>query len=75
MVKLIEFFYDQPTLHTPSAGTLQQKAIVFPKNETADIINSTVLAMVEGDTTNYASYDQAIPTGNVGAETKMLYPP
>ncbi|GJT41346.1 DNA helicase [Tanacetum coccineum] len=44
--KLIDFIYDQSTLHTPSATTLQQKAIVCPKNETANIINSKFLAMV-----------------------------
>lgn len=69
LLNLIQFIYDQPTLHTPSAITLQQKAIVCPKNETADVINSKVLSMVEGDTTTYASYDVAIPTGNTGAET------
>lgn len=31
--KLIEFIYDQPTLQTPSAATLQQKAIVCPKTK------------------------------------------
>lgn len=73
-MNLVQFIYDQPTLHTPSAITLQQKAIVCPKNETADIINSNVLSMVEGDTTTYESYDVAIPTGNTGAEIEMLYP-
>ncbi|GJZ37272.1 DNA helicase [Tanacetum coccineum] len=38
--KLIDFIYDQNTLRTPSVVTLQQKAIVCPKNETADTINS-----------------------------------
>lgn len=74
LAKLLEFIYDQPTLHTPSAATLQQKAIVCPKNETAVIINSAVLEMVQGDTTTYASYDQVTPAGNTGAETEMLYP-
>lgn len=72
--KLIDFIYDKQTLQTPSAITLQQKAIVYPKNETADIINSQVLEMVEGDVTTYASYDTAIPVTGSGAETDMLYP-
>lgn len=72
---LIDFIYDKPTLQTPSAVTLQQKAIVCPKNETADVINSQVLEMVEGDVTTYASYDTAIPVTGSGAETEMLYPP
>ncbi|GJZ46146.1 DNA helicase [Tanacetum coccineum] len=72
--KLIDFIYDQSTLHTPSATTLQQKAIVCPKNETADIINSKVLDMVPGESTIYISQDEATPTGNDGAKTEMLYP-
>ncbi|PWA55261.1 hypothetical protein CTI12_AA398520 [Artemisia annua] len=55
----------------PETVTLQQKAIVCPKNETADIINSTVLDMVAGEARTYASYDIAIPVGNSGAETEM----
>nr|GEV81281.1 DNA helicase [Tanacetum cinerariifolium] len=71
--KLIDFIYDQSTLHTPSSTTLQQKAIVCPKNETAAIINSKVLAMVPGESTIYMSQDEATLTGNDGAETGMLY--
>ncbi|GJY88082.1 DNA helicase [Tanacetum coccineum] len=71
--KLIDFIYDQSILHTPSAMTLQQKAIVCPKNETADIINSKVLDMVPGESTSYMSQDEATPTGNDGAKTEMLY--
>ncbi|GJY36478.1 DNA helicase [Tanacetum coccineum] len=72
--KLIDFIYDQSTLHTPSATTLQQKAIVCPKNETADIINLEVLDMVPGASTIYMSQDKVTPTGNNGAKTEMLYP-
>ncbi|GJS87603.1 DNA helicase [Tanacetum coccineum] len=72
--KLVDFIYDQSTLHIPSAMTLQQKAIVCPKNETADIINSKVLNMVPGESTSYMSQNEATPTGNDGAETEMLYP-
>ncbi|GKD04644.1 DNA helicase [Tanacetum coccineum] len=42
----MDFIYDQNTLRTPSALTLQQKVIVYPKNETTDTINSKVLKMV-----------------------------
>ncbi|GJR77271.1 DNA helicase [Tanacetum coccineum] len=72
--KLTDFIYDQSTLYTPSAMTLQQKVIVCPKNETADIINSKVLDMVPGESTSYMSQDKATPTGNDGAETEMIYP-
>ncbi|GJU88439.1 DNA helicase [Tanacetum coccineum] len=71
---LINFIYDQSTLQTPSAVTLQQKAIVCPKNETADTINSKVLEMVQGETKIYLSHDEATPIDNDGAETEMLYP-
>ncbi|GJX47152.1 DNA helicase [Tanacetum coccineum] len=46
--KLIGFIYDKMTLKTPSATTLQEKAIVCPKNEPADMINSKVLEMIPG---------------------------
>ncbi|GJY30176.1 DNA helicase [Tanacetum coccineum] len=72
--KLIDFIYDQSTLHTPSVTTLQQKVIVCPKNETIYIINSKVLAMVPGESTIYMSQDEATPTGNDRAETEILYP-
>ncbi|GJY51126.1 DNA helicase [Tanacetum coccineum] len=71
--KLIDFIYDQSTLHTPSAMTLQQKAIVCPKNEAAYIINSNVLDMVPGESTSYMSQDEATPSRNDGAKTGMLY--
>nr|GEV75680.1 DNA helicase [Tanacetum cinerariifolium] len=72
--KLIDFIYDQSTLHTPSVTSLQQKEIVCPKNEMADIINSKVLDMVPGESTIYMIQDEATPTENDGAETEMLYP-
>ncbi|GJU21621.1 DNA helicase [Tanacetum coccineum] len=52
---------------------MNKKAIVCPTNETADIINSKVLDMVPGKSTSYMSQDEATPTGNDGAKTKMLY--
>nr|GEU82001.1 helitron helicase-like domain-containing protein [Tanacetum cinerariifolium] len=57
--KLIDFIYDQSTLHIPSATSLQQKAIVCPKNEMADIINLKVLDMMPGESTIYMSQDEA----------------
>ncbi|GJZ76324.1 DNA helicase, partial [Tanacetum coccineum] len=71
---LIDFIYDQSTLHTPYVTTLQQKAIICPKNETADIINSKVLDMVSGKSTTYISNDETTSTGSDGAKTEMLYP-
>ncbi|GJY32157.1 DNA helicase [Tanacetum coccineum] len=71
--KLIDFIYDQMTLITPSAITLQDKAIVCPKNETADMINSKVLEMVQGKTITYLSHDESILLECDGADTEMLY--
>nr|GEW39505.1 DNA helicase [Tanacetum cinerariifolium] len=71
--KFIDFICEQITLHSPSAASLQQKAIVCPKNETANIINSKVLDMVAGESTIYISQDEATPTRNDGSETEMIY--
>ncbi|GKA30666.1 DNA helicase, partial [Tanacetum coccineum] len=72
--KLISYIYDRQTLQRPTAQQLQQKAIVCPKNETADDINSTVLALVEAESTIYKSSDEALPVGNNGGEVEVLYP-
>lgn len=53
---------------------MQEKAIVCPKNETADIINSTVLDMLHGETYSFTSFDQAIPKTNDGGASELLYP-
>ncbi|GJR01101.1 DNA helicase [Tanacetum coccineum] len=74
LLNLIDFIYDQNTLQMPSAATLQQKAIICPKNKTAVVINSKVLDMVLDESTIYMSQDEATPTGNDGVETGMLYP-
>ncbi|GJT16543.1 DNA helicase [Tanacetum coccineum] len=50
------------------------KATMCPKNETADIINSKVLDMVNGERTTYVSQVEATPIGNDGANAEMLYP-
>ena len=73
--KLIDFIYDNQTLQHPNAQVLQQKAIVCPKNETADEINAKILSQVEGEPIVYISTDEAIPVGKDGAATEMLYPP
>ncbi|GJV28187.1 DNA helicase [Tanacetum coccineum] len=72
--KLVDFIYDENTLKTPSVVTWQQKAIVCPKNETADTINSKVLQIVQGETMAYFSHDEATPLERDGAEIEMLYP-
>ena len=72
--ELIDFIYDEQTLQAPDAASLQGKAIVCPRNETADTINSTILDMLEGETYTFISVDEAIPKSNDGGATELLYP-
>ncbi|GKE78900.1 DNA helicase, partial [Tanacetum coccineum] len=71
---LINFIYDNNTLHHPSAVKLQEKAIVCPKIETTDVINAKILSLLPGRTHTYASYDDAVPLGHDGGEVELLYP-
>ncbi|XP_071728186.1 uncharacterized protein [Rutidosis leptorrhynchoides] len=70
---LISFIYPRESLQNPTAVELQQKAIVFPKNDAADTINKIIVDMVNGPVTTYNSYDSATPHGNDGGEAEMLY--
>ncbi|GJT76783.1 DNA helicase [Tanacetum coccineum] len=72
--KLINFIYDDTTLKTPTADSLQEKAIVCPKNATADDVNAKILSNIEGQSKIYLSNDEAIPMGSITSETKLLYP-
>ncbi|GKB20503.1 DNA helicase [Tanacetum coccineum] len=71
---LINFICDNTTLKTPTAGSLQEKAIVYLKNTTADDVNAKILSNIEGQSKIYLSYDEAIPMGSVTSETELLYP-
>ena len=71
---LISFIYDDETLQAPTARTLQEKAIVCPKNDTADVINAAVLDMLHGETYSFLSIDEAVPKTNDGGATELLYP-
>nr|GEX60602.1 DNA helicase [Tanacetum cinerariifolium]GEX62207.1 DNA helicase [Tanacetum cinerariifolium] len=66
---LIDFIYDQSILQTPSAITLLQKAIMCPKNKTANTINSKFLNMVLRESTTNVNHDEATPIGNDEAKT------
>ncbi|XP_076927126.1 uncharacterized protein LOC143590569 [Bidens hawaiensis] len=50
LTNLINFIYDEQTLHNPSAATLSPKAIVCPKNATVNEVNSLVLVKTPGIT-------------------------
>ncbi|GJX57130.1 DNA helicase [Tanacetum coccineum] len=57
LLELINFIYDDATLKTPTASAFQEKAIVCPKNDTANAINAKILSLVEakGGITNYVA--------------------
>ncbi|XP_071727805.1 uncharacterized protein [Rutidosis leptorrhynchoides] len=74
LANLISFIYPRESLQNPSAVDLHQKAIVCPKNDAADTINSLIVDMVDGPVTTYCSYDTATPHGNDGGEAELLYP-
>ncbi|GJY61564.1 DNA helicase [Tanacetum coccineum] len=74
VTNLINFIYDDDTLHQPSAQKLQEKAIICPKNDMADVINSKILSLLTTTTRTYLSYDEAIPHGHDGGEVELLYP-
>lgn len=67
--QLIDFIYDDESLQRPTAKSLQEKAIVCPKNQTADMINSKVLDMLNGNSCTFKSNDEALPKTNDGGAT------
>nr|GEX98464.1 DNA helicase [Tanacetum cinerariifolium] len=71
--KLINFIYDDATLKAPTASTLQEKAIVCPKNDTTDEVNAKILSSTKGVMKTYLCRDEAIPLGKQTSETEMLY--
>nr|GEZ67745.1 DNA helicase [Tanacetum cinerariifolium] len=75
LADLINFIYGEKTLQTPSLTDLQKKVIVCPKNESADMINTRVLSLLNRQQHVYLSLDEATPHGNDGGETELLYPP
>ncbi|GJY59729.1 DNA helicase [Tanacetum coccineum] len=74
LATLNEFIYDQKILQTLTLKDLQKKAIVCPKNEDAYMINAEILALVNQQHHVYLSFNEAVPHGNDGGETELLYP-
>ncbi|GJW49854.1 DNA helicase [Tanacetum coccineum] len=74
LLRLINFICDDTTLKIPTAGSLQEKAIVCLKNATADDVNAKILSKIKGQSKIYLSNDEAIPMGSVTSETELLYP-
>ncbi|GKB42272.1 DNA helicase [Tanacetum coccineum] len=71
--QLIDFIYDDATLKTPTAGALQEKAIVCPKNNMENIVNAKILLNIQGRSKTYLSSEEAIPTGRETSEEELLY--
>ncbi|XP_021971489.1 uncharacterized protein LOC110866655 [Helianthus annuus] len=71
---LINFVYDEFILNYPSAENLSNRAIVCPKNETADEINKIVLNLTPGETRSYISYDSMVPYAQNTTDVDALYP-
>nr|GEU45487.1 DNA helicase [Tanacetum cinerariifolium] len=74
ITNLIDFIYDDDTLHYPSAQKFQEKAIICPKNDMADVLNTKILSLLTTTTRTYLSYDDAILYGHDGREVELLYP-
>nr|GEX24536.1 DNA helicase [Tanacetum cinerariifolium] len=74
MLELIDFIYDNTALKIPTTGSLQEKAIVCPKNDTVDVVNAKIIFDIEGQTKTYLSKDEAITMGRETSEIEMLKP-
>ncbi|XP_076883420.1 uncharacterized protein LOC143532186 [Bidens hawaiensis] len=74
MLKLVRFIYDNDTLQSPTPSDLAHKAIVCPKNKTADLINDVILDMLPGTPTTYQSTDLAVPHTKNHTDLETLYP-
>ncbi|KAK9049501.1 hypothetical protein SSX86_031532 [Deinandra increscens subsp. villosa] len=72
--QLIDFIYDHDTLQCPNADNLHDKAIVCPKNNTADEINQLVLEMAHGTVQSYFSTDSLKTRTDDCGDNDMLYP-
>nr|GEW85192.1 DNA helicase [Tanacetum cinerariifolium] len=58
--KLIDFIYHDATLKATTASALQDKAIVYLNNDTADAVNAKILSTVKSAMKTYLSRDEAI---------------
>ncbi|GJX38499.1 hypothetical protein Tco_0251802 [Tanacetum coccineum] len=52
---------------------MMTKAIICPRNDTADIINLRILEMVGEESINYESSDDVAPLGCDGSAVELMY--
>ncbi|XP_035835338.1 uncharacterized protein LOC110865421 isoform X3 [Helianthus annuus] len=71
---LIRFVYNDSILANPCAENLSNRAIVCPKNDTADQINNIILNMIPGESRTYISHDSMVPHMQNAADCETLYP-
>nr|GFA61722.1 DNA helicase [Tanacetum cinerariifolium] len=69
-----DFIYNDATLKAPTASALREKAIVYPKNDTADAVNVKIVSTVKSAMKTYLSRDEAILVGRDSSEIKLFYP-
>ncbi|XP_076956132.1 uncharacterized protein LOC143631176 [Bidens hawaiensis] len=74
LTELIHFIYNADTLQNLNATTLSKKAIICPKNETVNEINSIVINMTPGTTRTYTSIDSVVPHPGDNSNIELLYP-
>ncbi|KAJ9559006.1 hypothetical protein OSB04_013620 [Centaurea solstitialis] len=75
LAEVIKFIYSDDVLENATASAFSDKAIVCPKNESADEINNLILNILPGEPTTYLSVDSIIPRANEKGDTEILYPP
>ncbi|XP_076913694.1 uncharacterized protein LOC143572406 [Bidens hawaiensis] len=74
ILNLVHYIYDVHSLNQPTPSDLVEKAIVCPKNKTADYINQIILNMLPGNPTTYLSTDIAVPRANENTDIATIYP-
>ncbi|KAK9064972.1 hypothetical protein SSX86_016355 [Deinandra increscens subsp. villosa] len=74
LLELIEFIYDSQTLACPTPENLHDKAIICPKNDTADEINQIVLGMDPGILKVHLSTDSVSPRVHGADDPELIYP-
>ncbi|KAL4585097.1 hypothetical protein LXL04_009711 [Taraxacum kok-saghyz] len=72
---LIHFVYPTDILSNPTTFDLSRRAIVCPKNDIANEINSNVISLTPGNPTIYLSNDGVIPHTHRMCDIELLYPP
>lgn len=72
--KISSLIYDSFNYYFNNIEYLKQRAIVTPKNKTADNINNHMLSLVPTELKTYYSYDTIMPSSENIDELNLLYP-